>query len=276
MRRLTLSLALLLSAAPLYGQAGRPSVLNRGFDATAPAIATAEELAQGDLWVMQVDFKPMRLVRVETTDAKTGERREETIWYLVYRAVNRPLKSASQGDEKTPVNNYDPPPGPPLLVPEFTLVTDDNDVQQIYPDVVIPEALDAITRRELRGGDRQNVLKNSVEIVQPVPETGDTAARPIYGVATWRGIDPTTDNFKVYVSGFSNGYKEMKGPGGEPLILRREIVLDFWRPGDEFDLTEREFQVRAEPRWVYRAEDAEPTDPGQDVIPTEEVKATDE
>lgn len=264
---------LLLSASVAFGQEGRSAAVSRGFDATAAAVATAEELAQQDLWVMQVDFKPMRLVRVETADPKTGETREEFVWYLVYRAVNRPLKTPSQGNPTTPVNNYDAPPGPPLFIPEFSLVTDDNGAQRVHPDVVIPEAAAAIVRREMRGADRENELKNSVDVVQPVADAAD--ARPIYGVATWRGIDPSTDNFKVYASGFSNGYKESKGPGGTPLILRREIVLDFWRPGDEFDLTEREFQVRSEPRWIYRADEAEPGDSGQPALPTEEVqKAT--
>lgn len=273
MRRLLFSSALMLSAAGAVAQEGRPGVLNRGFDATAPAVATAEEIAQGDLWVMQVDFKPMRLVRLETTDPETGERRQEYVWYLVYRAVNRPLRSPTKADGKTPVNNYDPAPGPPLFVPEFTLVTDDNNVQQVYPDIVIPEAAEAIARRELRGSDRQQALKNSVEVVQPVAQAGDAAAKPIYGVATWRGIDPTTDNFKVYASGFSNGYKVSNGPGGNPLISRREIVLDFWRPGDEFDLTELEFQVRTPPTWIYRADEAEPGAPGQEAVPVEEVNA---
>ncbi len=271
MRSLLFSSAMVLSAVPAFCQEGRPGALSRGFDATAPAVATAEELAQGDLWVMQADFKPMRLVRIETTDPASGEKRTEFVWYLVYRAVNRPLKSPAQAGDKTPVNNYDPPPGPSLFIPEFTLVTDDNEVQQAYPDVVIPEAAAAIARRETRGTDRQNALKNSVEVVQPVTEAGDASARPIYGVATWRGIDPTTDNFKVYASGFSNGYKESKGPDGKPLIQRREIVLDFRRPGDEFDLNEREFQVGTEPRWIYRADDAEPNDPGEDAIPTQAV-----
>jgi hypothetical protein len=260
MRRLLPVVILSLAVAPALGQGQQPSTLNRGFSATAPAIATAEELAQGDLWVMQVDFKPMRLMRVETRDPKTGERREETIWYVVYRAVNKPLKAAGEADPRTPVNNYDPPPGPSLLVPEFELVSDDNNVQRVYPDVVLPEAEAAIAGREMRGGDQQNALKNSVAIVQPVLPADDAGAKPIYGVAMWRGVDPTIDNFKVYASGFSNGYKEVKGPDGKPVILRREIVLDFWRPGDEFDLTEREFQFRSQPRWVYRADEAEPTE----------------
>ncbi|HEX6984413.1 MAG TPA: hypothetical protein VF170_03505 [Planctomycetaceae bacterium] len=265
MRRFWLSCLLLLATAPGFGQAPR-SALNRGFDASAPAVATAEELAQGDLWVMQVDFKPMRLIRVETTDPQTGEPREELIWYVVYRAVNKPLQSPSQEDGKSPVNNYDPAPGPPLFIPEFELVTDDNDVQRVYPDVVIPEAQAAIAAREMRGPLRGAELKNSVEVVQPIPPADDKSAQPIYGVAMWRGIDPGTDHFKVYASGFSNGYRKVEGPDGNPVILRREIVLDYWRPGDEFDLTEREFQFRSQPRWVYRADEAEPTDPGQDAL----------
>jgi hypothetical protein len=269
-RRLLLTSALLLPAAPLLAQ-GQPAALGRGFEATAPAVATAEEIEQGDLWVMQVDFKPMRLVRVEMTDPKTGEKRQELVWYLVYRAVNRPLKSPPAETGKTPVNNYDPPPGPPMFVPEFTLVTDDNNLQQVYPDTVIPEAAEAIARREVRGGAREP-LKNSVEVVQPVAPAGGKDAKPIYGVATWRGIDPATDHFRVYASGFSNGYKETKGPDGRPLILRREIALDFYRPGDEFDPTEREFRLQGRPRWVYRAEDAAATDAGEEAIPTQQVQ----
>ena len=265
MRRLLPACCLCLTAIPAFAQ-GTSSALNRGFDATATAIATAEELAQGDLWVMQVDFKPMRLIRVETKDPKTGEKREETIWYIVYRAINKPLETPEQDDTKTPVNNYDPPPGPYLLIPEFELVSDDNNQQRVYRDVVLKEAEASIVAREMRGADRRNELKNTVEIVQPVLPADDKSAKPIYGVAMWRGVDPRTDNFKVYASGFSNGYREITGPDGKPLILRRDIVIDYWRPGDEFDLTEREFQFRGQPRWVYRADEAEPTDAGQDAL----------
>ena len=118
----------------------------------------------------------------------------------------------------------------------------------------------------MRGADRSRTLKNSVQVVQPVLSPDDPESKPIYGVVMWRGIDPGTDNFKVFASGFSNGYREVTGPDGKPLILRREIVLDFWRPGDEFDLSEREFRLRKEPGWVYRADEAKPTDPGQEAL----------
>lgn len=271
MLRLISSCLLLVVATPLWGQSQR-STLSRGFDAQAPAVASAEEMAQGDLWVMEVEFKPLRLIRIETTDPVTGEKRDELVWYLVYRAQNKPLQSPAQEEGRTPINNYDPPPGPSLLVPEFQLITDDNDMQQVHEDVVIPEAQSAIAEREMRGADAKKELKNSVQVVQPIPAVDDKAAKPIYGVAMWRGIDPSTDHFKVYASGFSNGYREVKGPDGKPLILRREIVLDYWRPGDEFDITEREFRLREQPRWIYRADEAQPDDLGQDALTSAPVK----
>lgn len=265
MRSISLCLLSVALITPAYGQ-GQKSALNRGFDATAPAVATAEEIAQGDLWVMQTDFKPMRLIRVPVTDPKTGESKEEMFWYVVYRASNKALKTPTQDDTRIPVNNYDPEPGPSLFIPEFSLVSDDNEVQRVYPDVIVPEAEAAIAAREMRGTDKDNLLKNSAEVVQAVRAAVDQSAKPIYGVAIFRGVDPAIDNFKVYASGFSNGYREIKGPDGKPLILRREIVLDYWRPGDEFDANEREFQFRSEPRWVYRADEADATDAGQDVF----------
>ena len=33
-----------------------------------------------------------------------------------------------------------------------------------------------------------------------------------YGVAMWRGVDPTADRFTIMLSGFSNGYKLVRGP----------------------------------------------------------------
>ena len=77
----------------------------------------------------------------------------------------------------------------------------------------------------------------------------------IYGVAMWRGINPKTDYFTVFMSGFSNGYRVAKGPNGGQLIERRTIVQEFWRPGDRFDQAEIEMRFKGDPKWVYRADE---------------------
>lgn len=236
-------------------QAQEPPKVTGGFDTSLPAIASGEELsAQSDLWMMEVTFKPMRMIVVELTDPKTGKRSREYVWYLVYKAVNR-LQASNEGDaDVTPVNVQDPPPSEPLFVPEFTLVSDDNGVQEIYHDAILPEAQAAIEQRERRK------LLNSVEIVQPLPTAtpaGAVEESALYGVAMFRGIDQDSDFFTLYMGGFSNGYKLVTGPDGNPLFLRKTIVQEYWRPGDRFDLDEREIRQKGNPRWIYRADEVD-------------------
>jgi hypothetical protein len=192
----------------------------RGFKIKIPSQASGEETRQQtDLWVLEVRFKPLRLITLNLTDPRTGKKTKQLIWYLVYRAVNRHLKTkgdlkgndAARSLEVDPQNPFDPPPGKPLFAPEFTLVTNDNDGQKIYSDNILPEAQAAIAIRE-----RLPQLKNAVQVVGPIPEVTPYTAKqdnaPVYGVVTWSGVDPRTDFVTIYISGFSNGYRYVRGP----------------------------------------------------------------
>ena len=141
-------------------------------------------------------------------------------------------------------------------MPEFELVTNDNDGQHVYYDEVIPAAQAAINRREGRTGS--NKYKNSVEIVGEIPELTDTDAKlehSIYGVAMWRGVDPETDFFKIFMTGFSNGYIKVN----DDRIDRRTIVQEYSRPGDELKQNQGEIRPVGHPEWIYRpSEDATP------------------
>jgi len=224
----------------------------RGFDLTLAATATGPELnAQSDLWVLETTFKPMRMIWVDVVDAKTKVKERKLIWYLVYKAVSRPLPRRNAASDVAPVNKFDAVPTP-LFVPEFTLVTNDNNRQNIYPDVILPEAQAAIARRE------RLVVKNSVEIVSEIPPVTSfdaKAEKAVYGVVMWERVKSTTDFFTVFMTGFSSGYKMGEGPNGEPLTLRRTIIQEFWRPGDRFEQGEQEIRRRGKPRWIYRTDD---------------------
>lgn len=235
-----------------------------GFVTKVRATATGEELSrQPGLWICEVAFKPMRYMRVEVTDPKTGKKTRELVWYVCYKAINRPLgqKKATDID---PVNDYDIPPSKPFFVPEFTLVTDDNGVQKTYHDIVLPEAQAAILKeREQRkaGGPR---YRNSVEVVGPIPEVTDAETAPgqtIWGMAMFRGVDPDADHFRLFMTGFSNGYKLTTLPGSdEPLVLRRTVRQEYWRPGDGIDQNEFEFRLKGDPVWEYRPDDLKVTE----------------
>ncbi len=222
----------------------------KGFAVTVKPQVTGEEInRQEDLWVMEVRYKPMRLRWVNVTDPKTKEVKKELIWYLVYRIVNRPIPPRGGDPNTDPINDDDLPPSRPYFVPEFTLITSDNGKQTVYPDEIIPEAQAAIIVRE------RLPLKNSVEIISEIPQlTPEDAAQENYvdGVAIWRDVDRSTDFFSVIMEGFSNAYKKGAGPNGEEITLRRAIVQQYWRPGDEFLADEKEIRFKGKPQWIYR------------------------
>ena len=214
------------------------------------AIASGEErTAQSNLYVMDVLYKPMRMIAVDVTDPQTGQKRKEYVWYIVYRAFNRKLELPPDS-ESAPVNELDQEIfNPPLFVPEFTLVTTDTKEPKYYRDEVIPEALAAINKRE------QGRYRSSIDIVGPIPpagELGDPKREGLVGIAMWRGIDPDADRYTVYLSGFSNAIRVSDGPDGKPMVQMKTIMQQYWRPGDRFDQSEPEIRQEGPSQWMYR------------------------
>ena len=229
--------------------------LNRGFSIKADITATGEErAAQKSLWVLDAIFKPMRMVRLDLTNPKTGKKEKTLVWYIVYKCILRPIERPDDKNEFTPENAEVPPPGPPLFVPEITLITNDNGQQKIYPNQILPEAEALINQRE------RGQFKNAVDIIGELPvETplDSKEEKAIYGVCVWTGVDPNTDYFTLLFSGLSNGYKNIEGPEGKPITLRKVLVQQYWRPGDEFGQQEQEFRPKGIPYWVYLPDDPE-------------------
>lgn len=213
----------------------------------APFEEGDERTRQDKLWILEVYMKPMRLIPVELTDPKTGEKKLEYVWYITYRAVPRTAKDRK--DEKAPENTFDEPVSPQLFIPEFTLVVTDNDRNTVYPDQIIPEALVAINKRE------KSNYQTSVGVVGPLPEATDPGAgtdNALQGVAMWKGIDPRADRYTVYMTGFSNGVRKVDGPDGEPVIQAKTIMQKYVRRGDQFDQREVEIEPEGDPVWIYR------------------------
>jgi hypothetical protein len=220
----------------------------RGGEIRFPAVATGEErTSQSDLWVLDVYFKPMRLIPVELTDPKTGQKKLEYVWYIVYRGFHHKLET--KGTDNSPVNDLDAPVAPQQFIPEFTLMVTDNGRHDIYPDQVIPEALGPINKRE------KGNYKNAVNIVGPIPEatvpgSGDEVA--LEGVAMWRGVNPDADRYTVFMTGFSNSIRKVDGPDGKPIFQTKTIMQKYWRKGDRFEQHEPEIGIEGDTQWIYR------------------------
>ena len=220
----------------------------RGGEIRFPAFASVEEQAsQSDLWVLDVYFKPMRMIPVELSDPKTGKKKLEFVWYIVYRGFHHKL--ATKTKENPPVNALDKPVAPPQFIPEALLVVTDNDRNEVYSDQVIPEALAAINKRE------KGNYKSSVSIVGPIPEQsepGSPGEVAVEGVFMWRGVNPDANRYTVYLTGFSNSIRKVNGPDETPIIQSKTIMQKYWRRGDRFDQYEAEIVLDGDSQWIYR------------------------
>ena len=241
--------------------------LPRGFAMRLPAYATGEERnRQRDLRVMEVQFKPMRIVWANVTNPRTGQKERQEIWYLVYRCITRPTPARADETDTRPLNEVDQAPKPVDFMPEMVLTTYDDPANPIplanHLDQIVPEALPAIRTVEQRPAYAfaNRSIEHGLSIVQPFPAPTPEGTPPdeedwIYGVAMWTGIDPETDYFQVTMRGFSNAYELREGPNGGEQPWRKVIVQRFARRGDRFDPNQREFEFQGIPNWTYQPDE---------------------
>ena len=138
-------------------------------------------------------------------------------------------------------------------------------------DRILPAAVTAIARRELPRGRLLNNVEISEQLLEP--EEG-RAVGGLWGVATWEDVDPEIDFLAIYVRGLTNAYRWEDAeefpvgaaPGTGRIFQRKDLQLNFWRPGDSYAENESEIRFGAAPgkeayygtragvayQWVYR------------------------
>ncbi len=88
-----------------------------------PSISGDERTRQPDIWALEVHFKPVRMEYVDLPVPGQGGKTQRTlVWYLCYRAINRPI--AGEAPTDMPADQR------PLFIPELTLVTEDGESQK--------------------------------------------------------------------------------------------------------------------------------------------------
>ncbi len=211
------------------------------------------------VWSLEIKYKPVRMIPADIPGTD-GKMLRKHIWYIVYQVTN-PGKAYQPVEKDDELNKLDVSgklykletvDKPVRFTPVFTLETHNLLVKEkpgfskAKVEQYIPVVLPAIRDRE----DRNREFLTSQEMSEREIRVGET----VWGVATWQDVDPNNVWFSVYVEGLTNAYKWNDDPAkyaafkaGTSKAPFREIStkvlkLNFWRPGDEFDV--KETQVR--------------------------------
>jgi hypothetical protein len=230
---------------------------------TEPTTATLRDMATAtvfrhNIWYLEFTFQPVRMIWVDVPQP-TGKMQRKLIWYLVYRVKNnghhsKPVRKPD-GTYEVETADY-----PVKFVPQFVL--ESPDYKKAYLDRLIPVAVPVIEQKE----DPNRKLLNSVQIsAKPIAVSTERADNSVWGVATWESVDPRVDYFSISIQGLTNAYKwtdqpaefKMGDPPGKGRVLtEKTLVLNFWRPGDEFVEDQRVIRYgspgQVDYSWVYR------------------------
>ncbi|MBL8809641.1 MAG: hypothetical protein JNM43_05645 [Planctomycetaceae bacterium] len=251
--------------APLNEGFARTSSISMSVDemlGTRKARALTEPLlgpGYPSLWISEVQFKPLRLMKLTWTD-DSGEKKSEIVRYMVYRVIRRDyteLAGAEKAElerklvdpDNDPSNVLDPESSKPLQMPRFILRAENKDgsIVHEWQDEISIAIQNAVFERELgRKADGKKLL-NSIEAVKEVEEPvassdPDVLGKALYGVAVWRNVDDSADFFSVQMSGFTNAYRMIRAEDGSNQLQEKVIVQRFARPGDQFLQDEMEFR----------------------------------
>jgi hypothetical protein len=211
-----------------------------------------------DIWCLEFTFKPVRMMWVDVPQSD-GRMERKLIWYMIYhvRNLGEHLSPTKQDDKTHALSNID---RDMRFFPTFVL--ESHEYNKSYLDRVIPVAIQAVQQKE----DPNRTLLNTVDIgSKKIPVSHGLIDRSVWGVATWEDVDPRIDSFSVSVAGLTNAYQWEDPPGafkaGDPPTAGRQLrqktlVLNFWRPGDQYREDKRQIRFgipgQVDYRWVYR------------------------
>ena len=221
------------------------------------------------VWMLDVKYKPMRMIWADIPSPQ-GRMLRKQIWYIVYQVTNpgkmyRPVEKddeLNKLDVSGKLYKLETVDKAVRFTPVFTLETHNLLVKEkegfskAAVEQYLPVVLPAIRDRE----DPKREFLTSQEMSQREIRVGET----LWGVATWQDVDPNNVWFSVYVEGLTNAYKwaddpakyaayrkwadtaaANRGPAPSPFreISTKVLKLNFWRPGDEFNVNENQVRV---------------------------------
>ncbi len=192
-----------------------------------------------DVWEYEFAFTGLRQANIAV-----GGGTPQNVWYMVYRVRNlgkslsfEEVKKNPEFDHLTKDLRKDQSTVERNFLPRLTLegwTFDDLDrrySKEAYSDEVNPAIAMEIQQREDPRVPLLDPVQLSTAPIQPITDGPNSG---VWGVAIWTGVNPKIDFVSVFVEGFTNAYR-IERNGDEITLKRKNIQLNFWRPGDAVD-----------------------------------------
>ncbi len=192
-----------------------------------------------DVWEYEFAFTGLRQAKIDIGDGSS-----QNVWYMVYRVRNmgkslsfEEVKQNPEFEHLTKDLRKGQSTAKQNFLPRLTLegwVYGDltrKYTKSIYPDEFNPVLALKIQQREDPAIPLFDATQLSKASIQPVQDGTNTG---VWGVAIWTDVNPKIDFVSVFVEGFTNAYR-IERNGDQITIKRKNIQLNFWRPGDAID-----------------------------------------
>lgn len=240
---------------PVPGLDARPYDTNFAPRAFTVFGQTQEVVFFRDVW--HLEFATLGLRQIELAYRyPDGEVRTRHFWYLPYRIrdVGRSVSYREVLDESAVAKtrkeiqiDEEPEAGGSRIdrfYPDFQLsgwVFDERGERQVvhYRDQYLPDVAREIQKLE----DPNRRLHDKFEMLdQSVPRVDSDSDEGLWGVAIWENVDPNIDFCSVKIFGLTNAYRMDRTVGGDVVIRRKVLQLNFYRPGDSVRQTRDKVQ----------------------------------
>jgi hypothetical protein len=209
-----------------------------------------DEKGNSVVWMLDFQFRDPRVIR----NVNIPGRGPRDVWYLWYQVSN------ATGEDR-------------IFIPNFVWVC--HGEETVHHDKILPTAQQAI--QQFEDPNRDEDVKNSVTIsAKAIPNTPEflngrriAFPRTVTGVAMWDDVNALFDErnqklkdnpfieFSIFVYGLSDGWTQIDGHDGKPLVRRKTLQLKFKRRGDEFNARSEEIEYLGH-KWIYATSDLPP------------------
>ena len=209
-------------------------------DAAGDSGAAGPELKPSDFWIL--GFKPQRIGMIQPTE---GIHHGETYWYLVYTIENKTGQDRSAYISVTARSNKGKSYAA-IYLPDLETMIERKVGKPLWGKADVYASITGGGKDAADAGDGEKKDRASLNYSNfKAKEVRDC-------VAVFNQLDPNASKITITVDGLSNDLHLVERENGGRQIESRALVLEYERPGDEYEMNLDQFRPSRRAYWLKK------------------------